>query len=147
MGFGGAARGLVYAVEKMNYKEIMIFVRNKKKINVFLKQKKKIKGYNISLINKYAKNFDLLINASTTSEVKNLKINLTKLNKKSIVSDINYRPHKTNLIKLALKLKLRVNYGIYMLVFQALPAFKHWFGFSPKITSGLLAKIKKEMKH
>ena len=38
IGFGGAARGLVYAVEKMHYKEIMIFVRNKKKLNVFLKQ-------------------------------------------------------------------------------------------------------------
>ena len=147
IGFGGAARGLVYALEKMDYKKIIIFVRNEKKLNIFLKQKNKIKGYNIFLINNYSKKFDLLINASTTSETKDLKIDLKKLNKRCIVSDINYRPHKTDLIKSALKQKLKVNYGIYMLVFQAVPAFKHWFGFAPKITTGLLTKIKKEMKN
>ena len=47
------------------------------------------------------------------------------------------------LILEAQKYNLGVNYGIYMLIFQAAPSFKHWFGFVPKVDKGLIEKCKK----
>ena len=92
--------------------------------------------------NKNARKIDLLINSTTTSVLSDLKINVGLLKKNCVVSDINYVPHETDLIKKAKSKKLKTAYGIYMLLFQAVPAFNHWFGFSPKVNKELVEMCK-----
>jgi len=144
IGFGGAAKAIIYALEKFGFNQISIFVRNPKKLESFLRKKKNISGFDIKNINKNAKKIDLLVNSTTTSRLKDLKIDINLLNKNCVVSDINYFPHETELIKNSTEKKLKTVYGIYMLLFQAAPAFKHWFGFAPKVSQELIEKCKSE---
>ena len=128
MGYGGAAKALVYCFKKTKYKKITIFVR-KNPNNYKTKKNKNIYFEKIKSFNKKSKDINLLINTTATSSPKKLNINFNKLNKKCVVFDINYKKHNTPFIKEALNLNFRVNYGIYMLIFQAVPTFRHWFGF------------------
>lgn len=50
--------------------------------------------------------------------------------KKILVCNIVYKPHKTNLIKWAIKHNLDVVYGIYMLINQGISAFCIWAGIA-----------------
>ena len=145
IGFGGATLAIIYALKKMGFKKIDIFVRDIKKTKGCFKKTKQISFYNINKINKKAKNFNLLINTTTTSSVKKLKINLSKLTSHCVVVDINYKPHETNLIKCAKKEKRKISYGLYMLLFQATPTFYHWFGFYPKVDNKLIEVCKKRL--
>ena len=142
IGFGGAAKAIIHALERDGFKKISIFVRKPKKITPFLKRKKNISCFDIRHINKNARKIDLLINSTTTSVLSDLKINVGLLKKNCVVSDINYVPHETDLIKKAKSKKLKTAYGIYMLLFQAVPAFNHWFGFSPKVNKELVEMCK-----
>ena len=54
--------------------------------------------------------------------------------------------HKTNFIKEALKNKLKVLFGIEMLILQAAPAFKIWFCIEPHVTEKLLQICVKKLK-
>jgi len=137
LGYGGAAKALVYCLKKMNYKKIIIFVR-KDPDNYKTEKNKGVRFEKIKNFNKKSKNINLLINTTPTSSPKALNINLNKLNKKCVVFDINYKTQNTKFIKEALRLNLKANYGIYMLIFQAVPTFKHWFGFVPKVDRGLV---------
>tara|TARA_B100000965_G_scaffold338478_1_gene305690 strand:+ start:227 stop:1042 length:816 start_codon:yes stop_codon:yes gene_type:complete len=142
LGYGGAAKALVYCFKKTKYKKITIFVR-KNPNNYKTEKDKKIYFEKIKGFNKKSKDINLLINTTATSSPKKLNISFSKLNKKCVVFDINYKKNNTSFIKEALKLNFRVNYGIYMLIFQAVPTFRHWFGFVPKVDKGLIDRCTK----
>ena len=146
IGFGGATKAVIYALKKLKFEEIIVFIRNKNKLRDVKEYDKNIKAKNLKEINKLAPNFDLLINTTSTKSLKDLKIDMSKLKKTTFVSDINYSPHKTKFLKLAIKNKKSVIYGIYMLIYQAAPSFKLWFGFYPKIDDGLIDVLLKKNK-
>lgn len=146
IGFGGATKAIVYALRQMKFKKIKVFIRNKQKLTQLKKENKNISFYNINSINRSAKEFDLLVNSTTTSVVSKLKIDLSVLNKKCVVSDINYIPHNTDLTKKAKQQNLKVSFGIYMLLFQAAPSFYRWFGFMPTINKDLVEKCIRRKK-
>ena len=64
--------------------------------------------------------------------------------KTTVVSDIVYKPKETSFLKQFPKNK-KV-YGISMLVEQAVPSFKAWFGFWPVVDQELLNKLDKKIK-
>ena len=139
LGFGGAAKAIFYGLKYMGYKNINVFNRSKKAIKTqnTLKYTKKY-----SLVDDYLSDADLIINTTPTNPLNKKQISL--IEKKTIISDIVYKPRNTVFLK-----KFKENkkiYGISMLIEQAIPCFYQWFGFYPKIDNALLKKLSNKTK-
>ena len=85
----------------------------------------------------------LLVNTTNQGMVGEtpLDIDLAKLPKSAIVSDIVYIPRETPLLAAARVRGNRTVNGLGMLLHQARPAWEAWFGISPKVTPELRAMI------
>lgn len=70
-----------------------------------------------------------------------LELDLGKLPRSAIVSDIVYIPRETPLLRAARERGNRTVNGLGMLLHQARPAWEAWFGISPKVTPELRAMI------
>ena len=102
--------------------------------------KKYTKKY--SLIDKYLSQSDLIINTTPTNPLSKKQIKLIR--NTTIISDIVYRPKNTSFLK-EFKFNKKI-YGISMLVEQALPCFKKWFGFIPAVDEILIKKLNNKIK-
>ena len=139
LGFGGASQAIYYGFFFKGYKNVSVFNRSKKAINIG-GVKKYTKDY--SLINSYLIKSDLIINTTPINPLNKKQINLIKKN--TIISDIVYQPKETPFLK-EFKFNKKI-YGISMLVEQALPCFKLWFGFVPVVDGLLIKKLYKKIK-
>ena len=86
---------------------------------------------------------DLLVNATSLGmdgQVA-LDIDLAALPDTALVNDIVYAPLQTQLLKDASSRGLQTVTGIGMLIHQARPAFKSWFGLLPDVTDELNEKV------
>ncbi len=137
IGYGGASKAILYFLLKENYKNIYVFNRTPKK-NPFSKNKK-IHFLLMNKIESYLKKSNLVINTIPINIFKKLKIK--KIEKKIDISDIVYNPMETDFLKHFINPNKK-SYGIFMLLYQAIPCFKLWFGFVPKVDSVLLKKLK-----
>ena len=72
-----------------------------------------------------------------------LKKHLKLITKSTIVSDIVYSPKNTSFLKQFPKNKKI--YGISMLIEQAKPCFKMWFGKNPSVDGKMLNAIYKKI--
>lgn len=138
LGTGGAARGVCAALTEAA--EIRIVYRTLEKA---LKIKESVGG-NITLVpwkdkEDVLSDADLLANATTLgmNGFDPLEIDLTSLKKTAVVSDLVYAPLKTDLLKQAENKGFTTADGLGMLLEQARPAFKEWFGILPEITDEL----------
>ena len=139
LGYGGASKAIFYGFLLKGFKNIIVFNRSKKLIK-FRGINKYTKGY--PLIDKYLDCVDLIINTTPINPLNKKQIKL--INNKTLISDIVYKPKETPFLK-----KFKENkkiYGITMLVEQAIPCFRQWFGFSPKIDKALLKKLNTKTK-
>ncbi|MDC1047242.1 shikimate dehydrogenase [Alphaproteobacteria bacterium] len=139
LGFGGASQAIYYGFLFKGFKNINIFNRSKKKINLE-GANKYTKDY--SLINSYLIKSDLIINTTPINPINKKQTHLIK--KTTIISDIVYQPMETSFLK-----RFNYNkkiYGISMLIEQALPCFKQWFGFIPVVDEELIKKLYKKIK-
>ena len=139
IGAGGAAYGIVSSLIDLSPNIIKIGNRTKssgikliKHFEKFTRTKKicEITPLGPNSIN----NIDLLVNCTSCGmDGKNpLAIELSSMNKKSLVYDIVYEPALTPLMKLAVENKLRNTNGFYMLARQAAESFYRWFGIMPE---------------
>ena len=138
LGFGGASQAIYYGFFFKGYKNVSVFNRTKKNINID-GANKHTKNY--SLLSSYLIKSDLIINTTPTNPLNKKQISLIK--KTTIISDIVYQPKETHFLK-----KFKYNkkiYGISMLVEQALPCFKQWFGFVPDVDVALIKKLHKKI--
>lgn len=140
IGAGGAAKAIIYALKYQKINEIKVFNRSYEKIKD-LNKKNNIKTFKLSEINNHIKKKSIIINTTPTNVFKGIK-NIS-LDKDSIGYDIVYRPNTTQFLS-HFKKKNRIH-GIDMLIFQAIPCFKRWFGVEPKIDSGLYELLYKEI--
>jgi len=145
IGAGGAARSILYFLNKKNIENI----------DVFAQTFKRLKGIRADFVFKnFAKNtsklkkrYDLIINASSAGMVgsKKLNKNILHLSKKSKgVIDIVYNPSQTDLLKYAIKHNIKCVGGLKMLIEQAKPSFEIWSNKKVKIDSHLYSKLKKK---
>lgn len=74
-----------------------------------------------------------------------LEIDLSRLSRKTLVADIVYIPRETNLLVNAREKGCRTVNGLGMLLHQARPAFRDWFGVMPEATRELRAIIEATM--
>jgi len=81
----------------------------------------------------------LLANTTSLGMVKQppLEIDLSPLPADAVVNDVVYTPLETGLLRAARARDLRAVDGLGMLLHQAVEGFRHWFGRTPEVTSGL----------
>jgi shikimate dehydrogenase len=138
IGYGGAAKAVIYALKKEGFNQIKVFNRTKEKIQ-HLKKDKDVVPLDLHLLPKHLKDTDLIVNATPIDILKSLLVPKTINN--SFACDIVYRPKETGFLSHFLKNK-RI-YGISMLVYQAAPCFEEWFGVKPTIDHKLLNYLDK----
>ena len=139
IGAGGAAYGVVSSLIDLSPNTISIVNRTKasgiKLVKHFEKFTQSKTIFETTLLDSKPNNeVDLLVNCTSCwMNGKNpLAIELTSMNKKSLVYDIVYEPALTPLMKLAMDNKLQNTNGFYMLVRQAAESFYRWFGIMPE---------------
>lgn len=139
LGYGGASKAIVYGLTLKGFKNIKIFNRSKKAINI-----NGIKSYTKKYIsiNKYLTNVDLLINTTPTNPLNKEQIKIVKKN--TFISDIVYKPMNTIFLN-SFKENRKI-FGITMLIEQAIPCFRLWFGFNPDVDEVLIKKLKNKIK-
>jgi shikimate dehydrogenase len=91
---------------------------------------------------------DLLVNTTSLGMQgqPGLAINLDGLPERGIVADIVYVPLETPLLAAARRRGLRTADGLGMLLHQAVPGFRTWFGMTPQVTPELRALIEADVK-
>jgi len=139
LGYGGASKAIVYGFNLKGFKNVVVFNRSKKAIR-FNGINKYTKKY--SLIDNHLRDADLIINTTPTNPLKKKQIELVK--KSAVISDIVYKPRDTRFLK-NFKENKKI-YGISMLIEQAIPCFRKWFGFYPKVDKNLLKKLNEKTK-
>ena len=146
VGAGGAAKAILYFLNKRSIENIDIFATSIKREGN-LKKKFKFKRFLINSTH-LRKRYDLIINASSAGMNKTNKINrnILKLVKKARgVIDIVYNPIDTDLLKKAKKYDIKFSGGLMMLVEQAKPSYEIWSGnkieIDRKIYQMLINKI------
>ena len=140
LGAGGASRAIVVSLIDAGATEIRILNRTRSKADALAKEF----GPPVTAFN-WGERHDALAGAALLVNTTNqgmhgqmaLDIELTQLPKAALVSDAIYIPLETALLKAArLRGNTTVN-GLGMLLHQARPAFKSWFGVMPEVTPEL----------
>lgn len=140
LGAGGAARAIVVSLIDAGATEIRVLNRTLSKAEELAEEfGQVITAYDWSERADALNNAALLVN--TTSQGMQgenaLDINLDQLPKSALVSDAIYVPLETPLLAQArLRGNTTVN-GLGMLLHQARPAFKAWFGVMPEVSPEL----------
>ena len=140
-GFGGAAKAIIYSLKKKGFKEIKIFNRTYDKIKDLNWGEEVIK-LSFDSVEKNIQDADLIVNTIPANILKGKK--LTKLKQNLVVCDIVYTPKETDFLNM-FKHNEKI-YGIYMLIYQAAPCFKRWFGVEPEIDGGLISALENKIK-
>ena len=138
LGYGGASHAIHYVLKKRGFRDILIFNRSKKKIK-YSNKIEYTKSY--SDLETHLKGVFLIINTTPINPI--LKKHLKLITKSTIVSDIVYKPKNTSFLKQFPKNKKI--YGISMLIEQAKPCFKIWFGKIPTADYKILNAIYKKI--
>jgi shikimate dehydrogenase len=144
LGAGGAARAVLAGLIGEGASEIRL-------LNRTFERAQKLAGEFGSLV--HAVHWDerdgalagaaLLVNTTSMgmSGQQPLEIALDDLPPGALVSDIVYAPLETDLLARARRAGLKAVDGLGMLLHQARPAFRDWFGPMPKVTPALRKKI------
>lgn len=140
IGFGGAAKAVLFSLNRLGYQKIHIFNRTPEKIKNL--QNKKFSPHPLEDIYSHINSADIIINTTPINVLH--KLDNERINHKTIASDIVYRPMETDFLKLFAKSKDKI-YGISMLLYQAAPCFELWFGIKPTIDEELLRLVKSEI--
>ena len=136
LGAGGAARAVIAALLEYNIPEIFLTNRTRDRAENL----KDIFGPKVKIINwvdaaNAIEDAALVVNATSLGmEGKpELRVPLDGLRLETVVTDLVYAPLKTTLLKTAQDIGCRTVDGLGMLIHQAAPGFKHWFGVDPVI--------------
>lgn len=136
IGAGGAAKAIISALISKDVKKIFIANRTKEKIDA-LKEifSVEIEGIYLQEIEDYANNNVMIVNASSMGLLgkNDINLNFEKISKEIICYDIVYNPLYTKFLRDARNNGNKIITGLGMLIYQAAPAFKKFFGIFPEI--------------
>lgn len=143
LGAGGAARSIINALIGEQIKHVYLLNRTREKAETIQKQMKcsvdlmSVKDWDKR--NEILSEADILINTTALGMEGQhaLEIDLSTLAQTALVNDIVYAPLHTDLLKNAQSRGNTIITGIGMLIHQARPAFKEWFGIMPDVTDEL----------
>ena len=145
IGYGGAAKAIIYSLSQTGFKKIRVFNRDFSKI----KDLKNISPHKLDEIKNYFSEADLIINTAPINYNKDLNLNTHKTN---LVEDKNtYTPHgfdacyNQNTFFLNYFNQRKRFYGLHMLIHQAAPCFHKWYGVKPEIDIELVTLLEKPL--
>jgi len=144
LGAGGAARAIVVALLDEGVPELRICNRTQEKAQAFRDAfGDRVKVIPWSERNAAMAGVSLLVNTTTQGMHGQpaLDVALDDLPAHAMVSDAIYIPLETPLLAAARQKGHRTVNGLGMLLNQARPAFKAWFGVMPEITPALLTAV------
>ena len=137
LGAGGAARAILVALKSRGISEIRLLNRTVDKAeNLAIDLEGPIRAGALSDFPACAPEAGLVVNTSSVG-MKGTRfdgLDLGKLPKTAIVTDIVYVPLVTPLLADARKIGLKTVDGLGMLLHQAVPGFEAWFGTRPEVT-------------
>src|SRR5262245_11832853 len=144
MGAGGGARAVVYSLADRGAREILLINRTHARAQALAQEF----GGPIKVLPWEERHAALagaarLVNATSQGMLGNpaLDLKLDKLPTSALVADIIYIPRETALLVAARKRGNRTINGLGMLLHQARPAWKAWFGIETQVTPDLRAEI------
>jgi shikimate dehydrogenase len=139
IGAGGASRTAIWALADQGVREIRIVNRTHQRALNVAKDLGPLKVYRWEERHDVLDGAALLVNATNQGMIGQppLDLKLDKLPKAAFVYDIVYNPIETPLIAAARARGHRVIPGLGMLLNQAPPAWKAWFGIEPQVTPEL----------
>lgn len=145
LGAGGAARGIILALQSLGLKKITITNRTREKAEALADE------FTLDVVDWDRRNIsldtaDILVNTTSLGMTGQppLEIDLSTLKPKSIVADIVYSPLETPLLKAASG--HHTIDGLSMLMHQAVPGFKQWFGGTAIVDEALKQTLLTEIK-
>ena len=144
LGAGGAARAVLVALKSRGVKSIRLLNRTASKAeDLAIDLEGPILAGSLGDFDRHCSEAGLVINTSSVG-MKGTKfegLDLGRLPKTAIVTDIVYVPLVTPLLAEAQALGLKTVDGLGMLLHQAVPGFEAWFGRRPEVTSELRALV------
>jgi shikimate dehydrogenase len=144
MGAGGGARAIVVTLAERGAKEIRLVNRTFERAER-LKSEIGAPVRAIAWSDRAAALDGAMMLVNTTSQgmvgQPALDLALDKLPRTALVSDLIYIPKETPLLAAARARGNRTVNGLGMLLNQARPAFRDWFGVLPEVTAELRAMI------
>ena len=144
LGAGGTCRAVIGALLESGVEKLHVTNRTQKRakdLQVFFNSQ--IELIEWSQKEELLKNVNTVINATTLGMVGSdeLQFSLSKANENTTIVDLVYNPINTPLLVEAHKKGCHVVNGIGMLLHQATPGFKEWYGVKPTITKELLSRV------
>lgn len=144
VGAGGGSRAVAYAMVRQGAKEIRLINRTRARAEALVADI----GGPITVVDWDARaealdGAAMVINTTSQGMVGNapLELDLAPLPKNALVSDIVYVPAETPLLEAARKRGNRTVAGLGMLLHQARPAWRSWFGIDFSVTPELRATV------
>ena len=144
IGAGGASRAVISALLNLGVSKIVITNRTYERANELKEYfDRKIDVIKWNEKEQFLGEINTLVNTTTLGMLgyTNLDLSLSSINKGTIVLDLVYNPIKTTLLQNAEKQGCKTIDGLGMLLHQATPGFKEWFGVEPKITNEIRKRI------
>jgi shikimate dehydrogenase len=152
LGAGGAARGVLYALQQRGFTNIFLVNRTRSNAEKIAKEFSiNIKTASLEEISALPLDISLLVNTSSlgmsgkSQLPQDLIDYIGNVSKDAVVNDIVYIPLETELLKIASKANLKTVDGLGMLLHQAVPGFEHWFGIKPEVTQELRDLVLKDI--
>ena len=138
LGAGGVVPSIIFALQRMGVKHIMLSNRTKLKAEELRNYYKK-KNFNENIITVVdwgeLPNFDVIINATSVGLKRDqtLDLDFSKIEKGKFFYDVIYNPKETNFLKAGKQLGNQTENGKKMFIYQAAEAFKIWHKIEPEI--------------
>jgi shikimate dehydrogenase len=148
LGAGGAARAVVAGLQDRPIKRIFVANRTGSKAEDLARDLRP--GSPVGLetsaweaLERVVPHAQLIVNTTSLGMAGQppLTLDLSRAPRRAAVADIVYVPLKTPLLAAAAAQDLRTVDGLGMLLHQAVPGFRRWFGVQPEVTPELRAMI------
>lgn len=144
LGAGGAARAIIDGLLQRGFNEILIANRSAERARRLAASQAGWSGASIVTCaweqrSSSLSGASLLVNTTSLgmSGQPPLAIDISGLPAHALVTDIVYSPLETDLLRAARRRGLAAADGLGMLLHQAVPGFRRWFGATPKVTPEL----------
>jgi shikimate dehydrogenase len=148
LGAGGAARAVVAGLQDRPLKRIFVANRTGSKAEDLARDLRP--GSSVALetaaweaLARVVPHAQLIVNTTSLGMAgqQPLALDLSHAPRNAVVSDIVYVPLETPLLAAAAAQGLRIVDGLGMLLHQAVPGFRRWFGVTPEVSLDLRALI------
>lgn len=146
LGAGGAARGVILAIQSTGVQSITLANRTRIKAEAIAKDLS-VDVADWRERSELFENAQLIVNTTSLgmSGQPPLEADAKKLTSGTIVADIVYSPLETNLLQQAKARECTAIDGLDMLMHQAAPGFRAWFGGEAIVDDALRAELIQEL--